>query len=93
MLPSVSELQHNHQQLSAQLSQARSIEIETRRFAVNLNDELDKLKQKHQREVMELELDNSRQEREIRNLKEEVRSNEEDLRRERATISSLKVTS
>lgn len=41
---------------------------------------------------MELELDKSRQEREIRDLKEEIKGNEEDIKRERTTISSLKVT-
>jgi chromosome segregation ATPase len=89
---SVSELQNNHQQLSSQLTQARTIEIETRRNAAQLSDEIDSLRQKHRREVMELELDRSRLEREVRSLKDEIVTNEQDLRRERDVIASLKAS-
>jgi kinesin family member C1 len=88
----VTELQHNHQQLSSQLSQARTVEFETRRNAAQLSSDIDTLRQKHKREMLELELDRSSQERVIRSLKEEIDTNEEDLRRERGVISSLKVS-
>jgi kinesin family member C1 len=68
------------------------VEIETRRNAVQLSDEIDSLRLKHRREVMELELDKSRQEREIKSLKNEIELNEEELRKERQGNSTLKVT-
>lgn len=87
----VQELQNFRLQLSKQLAEAKTTEIEQRRNFMNISDELDALKKKYTREVMDLEMDKTRLEREVRELKEELRISVEDLCRERDVVSVLKV--
>jgi len=88
----VQELQTFHLQLSKQLADSKNVEIEQRRNLINVSDELDALKKNHQREVMELEMDKTKLERQVRDLMEEVRISADDLRRERDSVSTLKVS-
>lgn len=87
----VQELQAFHAQLSNQLAESKTLEIEQRRNLINASDELDALRKKHAREVMDLEMDRTKLHREIRELKEEIRVGSEDLDRERESVSVLKV--
>jgi kinesin family member C1 len=87
----VQELQAFHTQLSKQLAESKTLEIEQRRNLISASDELDVLRKKHAREIMDLEMDRSKLQREVREFKEEVRVGREDLSRERASVSVLKV--
>lgn len=84
-------LQAFYAQLSNQLAESRTLEIEQRRHLVDASDELDALRKKHAREVMDLEMDKTKLQREIRELKEEIRVGTDDLNRERESVSVLKV--
>ncbi|KAH7910196.1 P-loop containing nucleoside triphosphate hydrolase protein [Hygrophoropsis aurantiaca] len=86
----VAELEANHRALSMELANAKSQELNKRRELVNASDEIDKLKMKHSREMMDLEMDLKQRSREIRELNEELRLARGDLERERDTVSSLK---
>ncbi|KAF8508891.1 P-loop containing nucleoside triphosphate hydrolase protein [Gautieria morchelliformis] len=88
----VQELQAFHSQLSRQLADYKTLEIEQRRSLMNASDELDSLKKKHAREVMDLEMDRTKLQREVRELKEEIRVGVEDLVRERESLCILKTT-
>ncbi|KZV72464.1 kinesin-domain-containing protein [Peniophora sp. CONT] len=88
----VAQLQENHQTLSRELAAARTFELTQRRELVNANDEMDALKKRHARELMELEMDLKKCEREKREMKEDNRLLRDDLERERTTVSSLKGT-
>ena len=85
------ELQKHHGELSERLAQAKTIELESRRTASNLSDEIEMLQRKYTRDTMELEMDKARLEREARDLKEDLRTCDDDLRREKETIVALKV--
>jgi kinesin family member C1 len=87
----VQELQAFHAQLSRQLADSKTLEIEQRRNLMNASDELDALKKNHAREVMDLEMDRTKLQREVRELKEEIRIGVEDLIRERESSCILKV--
>jgi len=63
-----------------------------RRELVVASDEIDALKKKHQREIMSLEMDLKKREREGRELGEEVRMLRSDLERERESVGMLKST-
>ncbi|KAF8507948.1 P-loop containing nucleoside triphosphate hydrolase protein [Hysterangium stoloniferum] len=86
----VQELQTFHLQLSKQLADSKTAEIEQRRNLINVSDELDALRKKHAREIMDLEMDKTKLQREVRELKEELRIGVDDLSRERQTVSALK---
>lgn len=88
----VAELQANHLTLSRELAAAKSQEMNQRKELVVASDEIADLKKRHQRELMDLEMDMKRKEREARELGDEVRVLREDLERERETVSSLKST-
>jgi kinesin family member C1 len=88
----VSELQTNHLALSRELAAAKSHEMSQRRELVVASDEIDALKKKHQREIMALEMDLKKREREGRELGEEVRMLRSDLERERESVGMLKST-
>ena len=87
----VQELQDFHAHLSKQLADSKTLEIEQRRNLLNASDELDALKKQHAKEVMGLEIDRSKLQREVQELKEEFRVCTEDLSRERESITILKV--
>lgn len=89
----VQELQAFHAHLSKQLADSKTLEIEQRRNLINASDELDALKKNHAREVMDLEMDRTKLQREVRELKEEIRVGIEDLSRERESVNVLKVWS
>lgn len=88
----VAELQANHLALSHELATAKSQEMNQRRELVVASDEIEGLKKRHQREVMDLEMDLKKREREGRELSEEVRMLRGDLERERESMSALKST-
>lgn len=85
------ELKVFHMKLEAELAVARTQEQESRRQITVASDELDALRKKHAAEITDLELLKSKADRECRQLKEDVRILEDDLRRERETSSALKV--
>ncbi|KAH7929051.1 kinesin-domain-containing protein [Leucogyrophana mollusca] len=88
----VAELEANHRALSLELAAAKSQELNKRRELVSASDEIDKLRMRHSREVMDLEMDVKQKAREVRELGEELRLVRGDLERERETVSSLKAT-
>jgi kinesin family protein C1 len=59
---------------------------------MNASDEIENIKKKHAREVMELEMDLRKRDRKIRELEEDVRVCTDDLRRERDNNTVLKAT-
>ncbi|KAF9529633.1 P-loop containing nucleoside triphosphate hydrolase protein [Crepidotus variabilis] len=88
----VAELQANHLAISRELATAKSQELNQRRELIHASDEIDGLKKKHQREVMDLEMDVKKRDRELREVAEDLRMCRTDLERERETVSSLKNT-
>ena len=88
----VSELQANHLALSRELATAKSQELNQRRELVHASDEIENLKKKHSREIMDLEMDVKKRDREIREVNEDLRVCRSDLDRERETVSALKNT-
>ncbi|KAG5651079.1 hypothetical protein H0H81_009967 [Sphagnurus paluster] len=88
----VAELQENHAALSRELAAARNHELNQRRELVHASDEIEGLKKKHAREVMDLEMDMKQRERQNRELTEDLRLCRGDLDRERETVSALKST-
>ncbi|KAH7885673.1 P-loop containing nucleoside triphosphate hydrolase protein [Phlebopus sp. FC_14] len=88
----VAELEANHRALSRDLAAAKSLELDKRRELVNAADEIEKMRMKHAKEIMELEMEVKRRAREVRELNEELRLIKEDLDRERETVSSLRST-
>ncbi len=71
---------------------AKSQELNQRRELVHASDEIENLKKKHGREVMDLEMDIKKRDREIREVTEDLRICRSDLDRERETVSTLKKT-
>ncbi|KAF5316122.1 hypothetical protein D9619_006622 [Psilocybe cf. subviscida] len=88
----VNELQANHIALSRELASAKSQELNQRRELVHASDEIDNLKKRHANEVMDLEMDVKKRDREIREVNEDLRVCRGDLERERQTVSTLKST-
>ncbi|KAA1468982.1 kinesin-domain-containing protein [Dentipellis sp. KUC8613] len=88
----VAELQSNHLALSRQLADAKTQELTQRRELVNASDEMDALKKRHARELMDLEMDLKRRDREIRELEDDLRVVRGDLDRERTVVGELKST-
>ena len=88
----VAELQANHLALSRELAAAKSLELNQRRELVHFSDEIESLKKKHSMEVMDLEMDIKKRDRELREVNEDLRICRADLERERETVSSLKNT-
>ncbi|KAF8962008.1 P-loop containing nucleoside triphosphate hydrolase protein [Flammula alnicola] len=88
----VAELQANHLALSRELATAKSQELNQRRELVHASDEIENLKKRHNREIMDLEMDVKKRDREIREVSEDLRVCRSDLERERQTVSALKNT-
>lgn len=88
----VAELQANHLAISRQLAAAKSQELNQRQELSIASDEIINLKKSHAREIMDLEMDMKRKERELRDLADELRLCRGDLEREREAVSSLKST-
>ncbi|KAF9464929.1 P-loop containing nucleoside triphosphate hydrolase protein [Collybia nuda] len=88
----VADLQANHLALSRELAVAKTQELTQRRELVSASDEIEGLKKRHAREVMDLEMDVKKRDREIREVNEDLRVCRGDLERERETVSSLKST-
>lgn len=86
----VSQLQNNHLTLSKQLSDAKSLELNQRRELVNYSDEMDEMRKKHGKEVMELEMEVRKKDRELRETTEDLRVARGDLDRERMTVEHLR---
>lgn len=88
----MADLQANHLAMSRELAAAKTQELTQRRELVNASDEIEGLKKRHAREVMDLEMDVKKRDREIREVNEDLRVCRGDLERERETASSLKST-
>jgi kinesin family member C1 len=88
----VSDLQENHLVLSRELAAAKSQELSQRREFMLVSNEIENIKKKHAREVMDLEMDLRKRDRRIRELEEDVHTCTDDLRRERDSNSNLKTT-
>lgn len=88
----VAELEANHRALSLELANAKSLELDKRRELVSASDEIEKLRMKHAREIMELEMEVKSKSREARELADELRLVKDDLERERDNVSNLKAT-
>ncbi|KAG5640607.1 hypothetical protein DXG03_007947 [Asterophora parasitica] len=88
----VVELQENHAAISRELATARNHDLSQRRELVHATDEIEALKKRHAREVLDLEMDVKQRERESREVKEDLRLCRGDLEREREAVSSLRST-
>jgi len=88
----VSELQANHLTLSRELVAAKAQELTHRRELVNFTDELEDMRKKHRKEMMDLEMDLRKKEREAREATEDLRVTRADLDRERITTETLRTT-
>lgn len=88
----VAELEANHRALSLELANAKSLELDKRRELVSASDEIEKLRIKHTKEIMELEMEVKSKAREARELADELRLAKSDLERERDNVSNLKAT-
>lgn len=88
----VAELEANHRALSLELINAKSLELDKRRELASASDEIEKLRMKHAREIMELEMEVKSKTREARELADELRLVKGDLERERDNVSNLKAT-
>ncbi|TFK24063.1 kinesin-domain-containing protein [Coprinopsis marcescibilis] len=88
----VSELQSNHLALSRQLSDAKAQELSHRRELVNFTDELEDMRKKYKKEVMELEMEVRKKDREAREANEDLKVVRGDLDRERVTVETLRTT-
>lgn len=86
----VAELEANHRAISLELANAKSLELDKRRELVSASDEIEKLRMKHAREIMELEMEVKSKAREARELADELRLVKGDLERERDYVSNLK---
>ena len=72
------------------LATARAQEISHRRELISQNDELEALRKWHARELLELEEDGRRRERELHDVSADLVATREDLERERKAAASLK---
>ncbi|OSD05270.1 kinesin-domain-containing protein [Trametes coccinea BRFM310] len=87
-----SDLQASHEALSRELTNAKTQEIAQRQELFIASDELNSLRQRHEREISEMQADLRRKDRELRELNEDLRMCQADLERERDTVKSLKAT-
>ncbi|EMD39009.1 hypothetical protein CERSUDRAFT_133709 [Gelatoporia subvermispora B] len=88
----LSELEESHMALTRELATARTQELTHRRELVDASDEMEQMRKRHTRELDELDTQMRRRDREIRELKDELRVCQDDLERERQTVSTLKST-
>ncbi|RPD64028.1 kinesin-domain-containing protein [Lentinus tigrinus ALCF2SS1-7] len=87
-----SDLQASHEALSRELTNAKSQELAQRKELFIASDELNTLRQRHEREISELQADLRKKDRELRELNEDLRMYQSDLERERETVKGLKAT-
>ncbi|KAH9921726.1 kinesin-domain-containing protein [Epithele typhae] len=87
-----SDLQASHEALSRELTSSRTQEIAQRNELYIASDELNALRQRHEREISELQADLRKKDRELRELNEDLRLAQSDLERERETVKGLKAT-
>lgn len=87
----LSQLTANHLALSRELASAKEIELDKRRALVDAADELDRMRIKHQREIVDLELEVARRGREARDRVEELKHVQEDLTSAREIVAKLKL--
>ncbi|TFK92597.1 kinesin-domain-containing protein [Polyporus arcularius HHB13444] len=87
-----SDLQASHEALSRELTNAKSQELAQRKELFIASDELNSLRQRHEREISELQADLRKKDRELRELNEDLRMYQGDLERERETVKGLKAT-
>lgn len=87
-----SDLQASHEALSRELTNAKSQELAQRKELFIASDELNSLRQRHEREISELQADLRKKDRELRELNEDLRMYQSDLERERETVKGLKAT-
>ncbi|KAI6108824.1 kinesin-domain-containing protein [Pisolithus croceorrhizus] len=78
--------------LSRQLASAKELDLDKRRALVDAADELERMRIKHQREIVDLEVEAAERAREAREREQELRVVKEDLVTARETITSLKST-
>lgn len=88
----VSELQTNHLTLSRELAAAKTQELTQRKELINFTEEIENLKRKHAREIVDFEMDVRQRDRKVRDIEEELHVCREDLMRERNGCSVLKST-
>ncbi|KAL4062344.1 kinesin-domain-containing protein [Scleroderma citrinum] len=87
----LSQLAANHLALSRELASAKEIELDKRRALVDAADELERMRLKHQREIVDLELEVARRAREAREREEDLKDVQEDLESARETVAKLKL--
>ncbi|KAI0761833.1 P-loop containing nucleoside triphosphate hydrolase protein [Trametes elegans] len=87
-----SDLQASHEALSRELTNAKTQELAQRQELFIASDELHTLRQRHEREISEMQADLRRKDRELRDLNEDLRMCQSDLERERDTVKGLKAT-
>ena len=87
----LTQLAANHVALSRELASAKEIELDKRRTLVDAADELERMRIKHQREIVDLELEGARRAREARERQEELGGVQEDLASARETVAKLKL--
>ncbi|KAI6101163.1 P-loop containing nucleoside triphosphate hydrolase protein [Pisolithus sp. B1] len=78
--------------LSRQLASAKELDLDKRRALVDAADELERMRIKHQREIVDLEVEAAKHAREAREREEELTVVKEDLDTARETIASLTST-
>jgi kinesin family member C1 len=86
----VATLQAEQLTRAHELAAARTQEISHRRELISQTDELEALRKWHARELLELEEDANRRERELQDVSAELATTCEDLERERKASTSLK---
>lgn len=88
----VAKLSADDRALSRQLASAKELDLDKRRALVDAADELERIRIKHQREIVDLEVEAGKRAREAREREEELKVVKEDLETARETIASLKST-
>lgn len=86
----VAEIQADHRALYHKFASSREAELDKRRQLVDSTEELEKLRAKHEKEILEFEMQLQKRANEIRQLSEDLRVAKGDLDRERASVASLK---
>lgn len=86
----VAEIQADHRALSRELASSKEAELDKRRKLVDSSEELEKLRFKHAKEILEFEMQLQKRANEIRQLSEDLQVAKEDLDREHASVASLK---
>ncbi|KAG8220793.1 kinesin-domain-containing protein [Butyriboletus roseoflavus] len=86
----VAEIQADHCALARELASSREAELDKRRQLVDSSEELEKLRLRHGKEILEFEMQLQKRANEIRQLSDDLRGAKEDLNREIASVASLK---